>query len=663
MLEDKPTLIEELLQFVDDGENLAEDYREQCDMVGRVYDGDYEGGNGKSGANPIKSNLMYTETRKNISRLMLPADFKFDAMPSNPNNAIDDAGALTAKSILKYYWNTQKMWKLARKVLIDATLYDKGFLFTGYKPTNKIKDVFEAFDSEGANKRSGQPYNSRIRYSNFIIEDGFESIDDTYRTGGKIGVRCDVHIDWIKANKAFKNKSEVEPEIPYRGMRQDDPQSAENSERVGRKNKYVITWQIYEAPSNNHKKGRFFVINRKNNVILYQQNALPFKGMGFPVKELVFSESQNEYWSKPLAYRSLNSLFEYEQFETKVRNLVEAVKSIIMGSTKKGAEDVNAQMQRIADFGYVDLDNAFQDGQVPLNFSFAPDTIPAERASLSSLSRFKGMYSSAETTNPFQKEQIATQIRVDSASALQEVNDQRVNVNQFWIEVAEDMIKLTKLYTPKKEQIRMTRQVDMTIHDKNQITLDGDYSMVITTSPLLDMSMGEELNAKTGLLQTLIQLQSIPQTADRIDIVPAVEAVVAELGMPATRVIKPSNMSDPKFENSMLVLGMPIQSHPTDNHIKHLQTHQGYADQLTQFSQDPKAMEQLTFDYGSAIETINAHVDMHIQMGDLQSDGNQNAGAWKQAKNAVNNARQSQAKGVSASGAAGVQGAGSGGNQ
>jgi len=655
MVDGKTKLVDELIQFIDDGSRLAEDYWDMCDEVTEVYDGNYSGAGGTGGKNPIKSNILYTETRKNISRLILPADFKFLCEPSNSNNDIDIQSSNTGQAILKHYWYSQKQWKMYRKVILDSILYDRGYTKSAFKPTKKAKDAFEAVDSEGANRYESQPFLERIKYRNFIIEDGFESIDDAYRTGGMIGVRADVHIDWVKANKSYKNKHLVKASMPYRGM---DPLKEEDSERSGRKNKYVITWQLYRAPSDAHPKGQFFIVSPNDKVVLYQQNELPYKGLGFPVTELVFNEPQNNYYGTPLSSRSLNSVFEYEMFETKVKNLVEGIKTIIMGNTKNSAEDINKQIALIRDIAYVDGDNMFQNGAKPETYSFSPETSAVERASLASLSRFKSIYSSAETTSPFQKEQIATQIRADAAGALQEINDSRINVNQFCIANAENMLLLTKAYTPRREQVRITRQVDMTIQDEKEITLAGNYSTTINTSPLKDMSMGEEVNAQMGLLNILIQLQSLPQTADRIDIIPVVESVSNSLGMPSSRVIKPSNMSNPTFENSMLVLGMAIQARPTDNHIKHLQVHQRYLDQLAQFTENPEAMEKLTFDYEVAMKAISAHVDMHVQLGDLQSQGNENSGAWKQAKNAVNNSRQSQANSFSNDGALGIQGSG-----
>lgn len=663
-MEDK-TLIESLIEVVDNGQELAKEWRKQCNEVTEVYDGNYTGAGGSGGSAPIKTQLLFTETRKNVSRLIFPADFKYICNPSNPNNEIDTQASLTSQAILKHYWDDQALWKKYRKVLQDAILYNRGYMRIGFKPRNDSPQVSHAMDNEGANKQPGQPYLERVKYRNFVIEDGFESIDDAYRTGGKIAIRSDVHIDWVKSNKAYNqmSRSKVKPEIPYRGMNvdgDDDSRYAEDSFRADKKNKYAIIWEVFEAPCQKYPEGRYFVINKQASVILYKQNALPYKGIGFPVRELVFYEAQEGYFGKPLSYRSLNSLYEYELFETKIKNLVENTKTLILTNSQTGAEVLNEQLQRISDIGFIDLPNLSQNGQPPAQLTISPDTGAAEGASLKSLSRFKSIFSSAETTNPFQSDQIATQIRVDSANVLQEVNDQRIVVNKFAIDCARDMIVLTKTNTTKKEQIRITRQVDMTIEDETKITLDGDYTIDMTTTPLMDMSVGESINAKTAVLNLGFQALSHPQLADRVDIVPMFEDLLNDLGMPTSRVMKEAPVQNPTFENSMMVIGMPIPAYPTDNHIKHLEQHQGYLDQLTELVENPEAAQQLDFDYELASNTLNQHIDQHMKLGDEQSQGNENSGAWKQAKNAVNNSRAAIAQNFSANGAAGVQGAGGG---
>lgn len=668
-------LIDKLIDFIDDASHTKEKPSKKWDEVKRVFNGEYD--NPHTGA-VVRSQKLYTKTRELISRVGLPANFKFITKASNLQNDIDVASAKTAQAHLKYYWRHQNLHKVARQVLTDAILYDRGYARVGFRPGISEEqmtisgDAMGTSDYEGIRSIPGQPYVARVSPWNFFIEDGFYSIDDAYRTGGRLAIRSDVHIDWIKGNEEYsvKARGKVKPDVPYRGMdpeletgKERDPLTKQSPGEDGI-NDYCILHEIYEAPSPKYPLGRYFVIHRYTEVILYRQDSLPYKGIGFPIRELVFSEPQDCYYGIPLAYRALNSLYEYEFFETKVLTLVAEMKHII--SVKRGADAINEQISKVPHFAVVNMEN-FDDGQPPRDFQFNPDTTMAERASLRSEARF-GETFSPEVISPLTGEKVATEMRLKSAGAIQEANDQKIYVCQFWEDVARDLLVLTKTNTSEDEQLRITRMMGMTIQDQDAATLEGDYALEIQASPLLDMTKGDEMNLMNMLMSQVVQLSGLPQYADKLNAMPIIKEWLESMGRSPVDVVLEGSMENPSFENSMLVTGMPIQAHPTDNHMKHIPEHLRYQQQLMeilknmpQLAQLPPNQINLTMgpqEVQMAIDNVQKHMDMHIAIGDQQSQGSNMSGAWKQMKNSVNMARQAGGASMGAAGAASVQGAG-----
>ena len=627
-----------------------------------AYNGDYEGISGfddfnyRDGGAFVNSQKMFTKTRETISKLIFPADFAYIVNASNSNNSIDVSSAKVAEAHLRYYWRKQRMWKKARKVLLDVVLLNRGYLRTGFKPPMQqdqvrlSEDTYLPAKSEGISM-PGQPFTERIRRQNLIIEEGFASIEDAFEPGGKLGIRTYAHIDWVKANESYQNRSKILADVSYKEMDPEDQTDAGYSQIIvdgvnpipRGDSKWVILWEIFEAPTPKYPEGRYYVIHKQTETLLFKEDKLPYRGMGFPVRELVFYEPRDSYYAVPMAYRAMNPMFEMEMFESKVLQLVANLKTILIGHSSGGdADAINEQIEAIDSFGYVDEAN-FSKGDID-RFDFNPDTLAAERASNRSEVRFDRIFGPTVST-PQRGDQIATLARFDNQDALQELNDQKIILNEFFEDVASDMINITETNTTEEEQRRITREMGMTISDDAEITLRGDYAISIRTSEILDMTMGEEIQMINMALTTALQALNVPGVGDRLDLLPIIAKLFDKLGIPKSDVIKDGQLDEPLWENSMLVIGNPIPVEPTDNHIEHVQKHIAYVDQLNQVMDSPDAQNNenvlISFNDENAFKELEEHIMAHVQLGDMQSEGTNQTGAWNQAKNLVNIARQS----------------------
>ena len=306
----------------------------------------------------------------------------------------------------------------------------------------------------------------------------------------------------------------------------------------------------------------------------------------------------------------------------------------------------------------IDLNNSMKNGCITIDF----DTTSLERGSLRARARFESIFGIGDDqATPMLESQTATNQRINNLSSMKEANDLKIVVNDFAKCLAWDYITLAASNMAPDMQRAITRRVDMEFPENSDATLtSGHYSVIIEGSQILDLTVGDEFNVAHMLMTDLFQALQFPGMQDRLDLMPILKNIIKKAGYPIQELTKEKVEVSQLYENTYLLMNFPMMVSPTDNHLKHINDGlRGYNDAV-RIIQMAEQDNRVQVEYSpNGLNMLLNHLDEHVQMGEEQNAG-QLSNAWKQAVNAVNQARQAQST-VSGQGQGAVSGAGNAG--
>lgn len=696
--DEKKPLIKCLIEDIDYSRKIQEPFLKMWEEVEDVYNGEYnlpsvEGSNsemvlpedmdidiGDEGFS-VKSQLLYTKLKSIISILNIPADFSFTTVPRSETDSSDVQSAKIAKANLDYNFSVHKWWKKIRKAILTTFLYDRAYIREGFRPPEGDQEYKPSPDTTGVmfdlggTTIPGQPYIKNIRNKDLLIANGFESLEEAKSPGGYIWIRSCVHIDWVKKNESYNQKArgkikKGDVEFPHKedeGDKKDVYPSGNKSVPVDLN--YVWIYEGFYAPTPKYPNGRYFVVHPPTEGMLFRdkgedgKDKLPFQDLVYPVRELVFYEPSDSYYSIPLAYRALNSQYSYEILETRILQLVEDIKNLTIFQDKKSAESAIDQMKHQGVHAFLYDSNL--SNTPPQNIAVDFDTTSLEKSSLRARARFDSIFGIGDDqVSPLLEAQTATNQRINNLSSMKEANDLKIIVNDCIKDIAWDVINLTATNMADEMQRAITRRVDMTFPAESDATINsGKYSIVIEGSQILDLTVGDEFNVAHMLMTDLFQALQFPGMQDRLDIMPVLKEIIKKAGYPVQELTREPIQVSQLYENTYLLMNFPMMVSPTDDHLKHINEGiRGLNDAIriiNMAQQDDRIEVHFSND---GIQMLLGHLDEHIQTGEEQNIG-QLSNAWKQAVNAVNQARQATST-ISSQGQGAVSGAGNaGGNQ
>lgn len=628
---------QQLTELIDSAEDCRKEFIDKWEILEDVYEGDYAPiGSDYEYGGRVKTHLLFDVIRKNLAILMPPGYFEFVTEPANPRQSDDCNSAETADCLTEYHFNKCSGSRKMRDILTDMLLVNRGYARVGFKEDlddGPVEDETVSYNvsyDDGADKKKGQAFFDRIKRKDFLIARGFDSIEEAWSPGGWVARRFWPHIDWVRKNKDYAYRTgdnKIRPDSEYKGKNLDP--DAPNTEVTPESDlKYVELWEMFFAPTEKKPDGRYVIFSYRQNKILYEADAMPFEGMGFPIREICFFTPRNGYYGMPLAYRSLNPLTEHEWFETqKIKALEESVDIVAAdGLAPDEIETIKESGPNIHFLEGEELkENALQQVSVRI------DPTPYAEGSISARARFERMWGIGTADAREQGGKIATEMVIQNKIFMAEANDLMVRVNQFIEQIARDLLTVDKQLMSPEEQARITRSIKRVWNDDDPVTLDGHYAVNIKSKPLKDMTDGEYGKLVQMYASSMVQLEQLPKYARRIDALPLIVEGAKQAGIPLAGVIKEEGaMSSQYFEISMMLMGLPIQVEPDDDHMEHLQDVQQFV-QLVQQTGDQGFIDE------NALQAIAKHGQEHAQM--LQQMQGGAAGA--QGLNSVNEQRES----------------------
>lgn len=627
---------QQLIEFIDEAEDCRKDYLEMWDTLESVYEGDYAPiGSEYEYGGRVKTHLLFDVIRKNLAILMPPGYFGFVTEAANPRQSDDVNSAETADCLLEYHFNKCSGSRKMREVLTDMLLLNRGYARVGFKedldgPVDDEEISYNVSDSDGEDKKKGQAFFDRIKRKDFLIARGFDSVEEAWSPGGGVARRFWPHIDWVRKNKEYayrEGANKIRPDSEYKGKNIDP--DAPNTEVTPESDlKYVELWEMFFAPTEKRPEGRYVIFSYRQNKILYDVDALPFEGIGFPIREICFFTPRNGYYGTPLAYRSLNPLTEHEWFETnKIKALEESVDIVAVdGLAPDEVKTIQKAGPNIHFFNGEDLkENALQQVSVRI------DPLPYAEGSIAARARFERMWGIGTADAREQGGKIATEMVIQNKIFMAEANDLMVRVNQFIEQIARDLLTVDKQLMAPEEQARITRSVKTVWNDNDPVTLEGNYAVNIKSKPLRDMTDGEYGKVVQMYASSLVQLEQLPKYSRRIDALPLIVEGAKQAGIPLAGVIKEEGaMSSQYFEIAMMLMGEEIVVEPDDDHLEHLTDGQQWV-QIEESMGERGHVDQGDYD------RIMAHLQKHAELLQQMQGGAMAA----QGLNSVNEQRQS----------------------
>jgi len=591
------------------------------DTLEDYYSGDYGGDISDMGSAPfVKTNMLNSAINRNTDMIMPPADFQYYSVPSNKTDEMDLAGSETSEALLNYWLRVQDGMRRMRQSRIDANLLNNAYVRVGFRPdtrpeSKKEKPVIDpadaVSDTTGEGKTFGEPFDERVENKNFLIARGFSSIKHAESPGGFVARQFWIHQDEYRKNKNYKYRegdSKLKADVEYTGKFLDPKLDGAKDSDVEGENKYMILWEIFRAPTPSKPDGQYIIWSHTQRRICYTEDALPYEGMTYPVFEFRLDAPRSGYHVVPNAYRALNSLSEHEWNETAIMRQIQQSKKFVI-TDDEGKDEINSVFQSGEFVGVVGT-NTIDAKDVKL-IDIHIDTSSAEMGSLRAKSRFEDQLGMS-LSSPQLGDKVATEMVLRNKAHIAELNDRIIRLNKFEQEIATAKLTIAKQKMTPEAQVRITRRIDRQWSDTDSVTLEGNYAVAIKTSQIQDMTEGERAQNAMGMFSTLAQIQGMPPYADKINIMPAVRKWVEDMGFPTVGLIQDRPDIDQNFENSMMLVGFPMDVDPSDPHVKHIQEIQLFFSLL---DEQNGQIEQ------EANDAIIEHAQKHEDIINQQSQG------------------------------------------
>ena len=609
----------------------------------------------------VKSELLYRKKKELLSILSMPSDFSFICQGVSETDSMDSESAIMAKSILEYYWRTQKHSKIYRRWISDVINYNKGFVRAEFKDAKagevgNTTDIFGALYS-GGRFMPGFAYLQNIRPQDVVIADGFSTIDEAMDEGGWIAIRSYALTEWVKKNEKYNKKARAK-------IKEGDSQKPRNNEGKDQQStndgpytppqppdaetdpRYLAIWEIFYAPTPQYPKGRYGIVNRQYQIELFRgrdpegKERLPSLHRIYPIHELSFSQESEDFYSSSMAYRSLSAMYEYETIETKKLKLIDAIKKLLVIDGTQSADSAREQL-RYGDVFEVIARQGLTQGQIE-NIDIDFNLTSFHTAAFEALGRFNAIFSVAgDLVSPQQGEQIATELRLRSQGGIKEANDIKKLINEAAIGVAWDLLVLSRNLS-YDTQVNITRRMDRTFKQSTEASLvKGKFDVSIETSLVLDMTVGDKINAGHIVMTDMLQASALPENAGRYNLAPVLTQMFKDLGYNVSELDRGENHNKTQMEEiADIMAGGQAQVQPFDNHLKHLTDAKKWISktQVMIMQADESPDVEISFNE-IAFQEVTKHAQMHEMIIQVQSEGTMGS-AWAQIQNLTNNARE-----------------------
>lgn len=618
--------------MLDEADEDIKCYLSEIEEVDEVYEGDYSPDSMEiawNGGYYVKSHLLFDVVRRSRAMLMPGPYFEFICEPSNVSESADLLSSEVATSILGYTFNKKSGARKIGECIDGMLLHNRAFARVGFR-----KNAGGLVEASGEDKQDGQAYFETIEPKDIRIAKGFMTIEDAWAAGGWVARRFYPHVEWVKKNKQYKNNRDIKPDVQYKGQDVDSEGQKKEEQNYSDDLKYCALWEIFKAPTPMKPDGQYYIYSKQQNKILYEADGMPFEGIDFPIRELVYFQPRDKYWATPMARRSINPLLEYEWFESQKLKLARESKEIIL--TEDGAADtVNSYMNKASSL-IVAGTGSFKPTDA-MHLSIQNDTTAVENGSMNARARFEKMWGFSSAAARMQGGKIATEMVIENKVFMAEINDLMVRVHHFIEAIAIDLMTINKQMMSPKEQVRITRDMRNVWTDNDEATLEGNYSVTIKSKPLYDMTDGERGSIVQMIMTTMAQMKQLPDLYSRLHPEVMLKQWVEDYGFSTVGLISDEPpLATQAGEISLMSLQIPVPVDPDDDDMEHLQVIEEYF-QIIQNSGD-----EVVF-VPEVIELIQQHAQMHQQQLQVKQGG---AAGVNQQLNGENNARSAGSESV-----------------
>jgi len=561
-------------------------YVDMTKEIEELYDGDYTPlMGGRARKMRVKTYMMSTAIDTSVAMIMPPPNFEFIVVPANKEQEPDINSAKTAKSWCDYYIHKHGGYGRLIDCAYDYRLLNRAIVRVNYRNNPGAGGMHQkAIYSEGGEKQPGQAFFEKIHPKDFLRAPGFKTIREAEVPGGWVAYRVCVHKDWVKNNAAFKEYAEANSQSEWlKELNGDvknpsqpaDPDKREEGKAEGEDCDYNYLWYIYEYKTDEKPKGCFTAFSKLQKKILYSvDNYKEFKGMDFPFFEVVDAYPRRGTYAIPKPYRAKNAQLRAEYYETRLLKLTRDSKAVVALGESMKDEQANKFMNNDDAIVVIESENQVpKDGMY--NFDIKFDTQGAEMGRMQAKANFEAILG-PNLTDPRMGDKIATEMVLQNKLFITETNRHIINFNKFIEEIATALVKITNQKVSQEEQVRMSRSVEQTWVDDEEITQSGDYVITVKGSPLYDMTEGDRSKLLHMVIQALSALSQTPQWANRIDFTPILKSWLEMLGVPFAGVIKDIMDMDQATETSLMMARVYQQVEPTDNHVEHLKSMQEF---------------------------------------------------------------------------------------
>ena len=618
---------------------LAQPTLDMIKDVEQVYEGEYGPIEVSNSGYRVKTHLLFDMINRTVAMLMPPPYFEFVGEPASKEQEADLNSAETAQSLAEYFFNKKSGQKKIREVLVDMGTGNRGYVRVGYREDKNRDSSVGAVEADGEDKGKGQAYFERVKARDFRIARGFGSIEEAWSPGGWIARQFFPHVEWVKANKSYKNNRDIRADVEYKGKDPTDTTggTVQHQNSHDEDLKYVALWEMFLAPTPKKPDGQYIIFCKTQKKILYESDSMPYEGIGFPMREIAHFTPRDGYWTTPLAKRSLNPLLEHEWFETDKLRMAKESKELII-TDDAAADETRALMEKGG--GLIVTGSGSFKPQDVQHISIQNDITAVQQGSFAALGRFERMWGFSGTEARMQGGKIATEMVIENKIFMTEINTLKVRVQHFIEEIAQDLIAIAKQKMSVKEQVRITRSMKKVWKDSDEVTLEGNYSITLKSKPLYDMTDGERGSVTQMILSSGVQLEQIPKYARRLDMLDIYKQWVEDQGFSTARMIDGDKFADAQGEELALLMSeMPVQVDPDDDHVEHLTV-------IQQFMTIQDQSGDSTIVTDTQRQLIEQHAQQHQQI--LQQMQGGSAGAsFAEQSNPTNNARSAGSASVS----------------
>lgn len=578
------------------------------------------------GDEAIDVNMVYSNVRTSLPPLWLnlPQIIVKPTKERTADGADNIRRAEVTEIELNYWFRELSVREEIRRIALDGEATNHGYAYIGY--IDEKLDV-ETADGERTEpdltRQHRKPFVTRISPRRVLVPPGYERLED-----------CPwVDLVFLRPAKYVRERYQIPLDQSIDTIRMD----VADEHQTGEMSQYLADEECGLTEVHNiwcKESGLVYVMARGPDDFLEEPREWPYDVEGFPLVEYRPVDVPDEYWGTPPISYYLPQQKELNATRTamrKRRNRTKAV-AIVPGDIAPELKEKYANAQDAEIIGIEVPSDEFSKGLI--NWEQFP---PFDQGDLAYEAVIKNdiLEISGESAN----RRGAGDPNVGSATASATIekhamirqSDRADKMRSVYLAIARKLWMVLKQFPDEKRSVMIAGPIagQMLRRDYSLEELRGEFEFDLDVGAMIVES------PQTRVTQSVLNYNLL-----RADPLINPEMLLLDI-FKAQNKPNPSSyllfLREPEDELGMMMQGLPVEAHERDDHMAHLEKHDGQGAQIEQALRRTPASSTPGQRLRLALALLQAHIQHHVAIADRMSGASQRPAGSPVAENMLRN--------------------------